>query len=99
MNGCVIFMVFGICSYWQVASVIISLYFFMWFESGYWRRFFTLNQSSRQVIEVKRQARHHRGQDRLTQAAPASHDLLSRAAERGDNLGSITATLLRGLDH
>jgi transposase len=47
----------------------------------------------------KRQARHHRGQDRLAQAAPSSRALLSQAAERGDNLGSITAALLRLLDH
>jgi len=50
------------------------------------------------LTEVKRQARHHRGQDRLAQAAPGSQDLLTRAAERGDNLGSITASLLRLLD-
>jgi hypothetical protein len=50
------------------------------------------------LTEVKRQARHHRGQDRLAQAAPQSRDLLARAAERGDNLGSITAALLRLLD-
>lgn len=50
------------------------------------------------LTEVKRQARHHRGQDRLAQAAPGSRDLLTRAAERGDNLGSITAALLRLLD-
>jgi hypothetical protein len=31
-------------------------------------------------------------------AAPASQDLLMSAAARGDNLGSITATLLRLLD-
>ena len=47
----------------------------------------------------KRQARHHRGQDRLAQAAPSSRALLSQAAERGDNLGSTTAALLRLLDH
>ena len=47
----------------------------------------------------KRQARHHRGQDRLARAAPASAELLVAAAERGDNLGSITAALLRLLDH
>lgn len=51
------------------------------------------------LTEVKRQARHHRGQDRLAQAAPGSRDLLIRAAERGDNLGSITASLLRLLDN
>ena len=50
------------------------------------------------LTEVKRQARHHRGQDRLAQAAPGSRELLTRAAERGDNLGSITASLLRLLD-
>ena len=47
----------------------------------------------------KRQARHHRGQDRLARAAPASRELLVRAAQRGENLGSITAALLRLLDH
>jgi hypothetical protein len=50
------------------------------------------------LIERKRQARHHRGQDHLTKAAPASRDLLIRAAERGANLGTLTATLLRLLD-
>jgi len=50
------------------------------------------------LVQVKRQARHHRGQDRLAQAAPASRQLLIQAAERGDNLGSITAALLRLLD-
>ena len=47
---------------------------------------------------IKRQARHHRGQDRLIQAAPNARELLTRAAQRGDNLGSITAALLRLLD-
>ncbi len=51
------------------------------------------------LTEVKRQARRHRGQDRLFQAAPNSRDLLTQAAKRGDNLGSITAALLRLLDH
>jgi transposase len=46
----------------------------------------------------KRQARQHRGTDRLAQAAPSSAELLARAAERGQNLGSITAALLRLLD-
>jgi len=46
----------------------------------------------------KRQARQHRGIDRLAQAAPNSAELLTRAAERGHNLGSITAALLRLLE-
>jgi transposase len=46
----------------------------------------------------KRQARQHRGTDRLAQAAPNSVELLTRAAERGENLGSITAALLRLLE-
>ena len=49
------------------------------------------------LIDRKRQARHHHGQNRLNQAAPASQTLLARAAERGDNLGAITSTLLRWL--
>ena len=50
------------------------------------------------LVEHKRAARQHRGTDRLAQAAPASQTLLMRAAERGDNLGAITAALLRLLD-
>jgi hypothetical protein len=46
----------------------------------------------------KRQARDHRGQDRLAQAVPNSRTLLIQAAEHGDNLGSITAALLRLLE-
>lgn len=50
------------------------------------------------LLEHKRAARAHRGLDRLGQAAPAAATLLERAAARGDNLGSITAALLRLLD-
>lgn len=50
------------------------------------------------LTEAKRQARHHRGTDRLIQAAPNTRELLTQAAERGDNLGSLTAALLRLLD-
>jgi hypothetical protein len=46
----------------------------------------------------KRQARAHRGLDRLAQAAPHSRELLTQAAARGDNLGSLTAALLRLLE-
>jgi len=46
----------------------------------------------------KPQARQHRGTDRLAQAAPSSRTLLLQGAARGDNLGSITAALLRLLD-
>jgi transposase len=50
------------------------------------------------LVADKRAARRHRGTDRLAQAAPASQDLLIGAAARGDNLGTITAALLRLLD-
>jgi transposase len=50
------------------------------------------------LVEHKRAARRHRGTDRLAQAAPATQTLLLRAAERGDNLGTITAALLRLLE-
>ena len=50
------------------------------------------------LVDVKRAARAHRACDRLAQAAPASADLLKRAGARGENLGSITATLMRLLD-
>jgi transposase len=46
------------------------------------------------LVEHKRQAREHRGLDRLAAAAPASRELLTRLAQRGTNLGSATARLL-----
>ena len=48
------------------------------------------------LVADKRAARRHRGTDRLATAAPASQTLLLRAAERGDNLGTITAASARG---
>jgi transposase len=50
------------------------------------------------LIACKRAARQHRATDRLAQVAPASQELLLRAAERGANLGAITAGLMRLLD-
>src|SRR5215469_11257721 len=50
------------------------------------------------LVQYKRAARGHRATNHLTLAAPASQTLLLRAAERGDNLGSITATLMRLLE-
>lgn len=44
---------------------------------------------------AKHAARGHRACDGLAQAAPASAVLLRRAGERGENLGSITAALMR----
>jgi transposase len=50
------------------------------------------------LVEHKRAARHHRANDRLFQAAPASQTLLLQAAERGYSLATITAALVRLLD-
>ena len=50
------------------------------------------------LVTSKREARRHRATDRLTQAAPSSRTLLVRAAERGGNLGSITASLVQLLE-
>ncbi len=47
------------------------------------------------LVQTKRAARAHRGADVLAHAAPASATLLVRAAQRGGNLGSITAALGR----
>ena len=49
---------------------------------------------------VKRKAHAHaqRGMSRLAQAVSASTQLLTQAAERGENLGAITAALLRLVD-
>lgn len=55
-------------------------------------------QHLRALVDSKRAAKAHRGVDRLNQAAPNATELLTQAALRGDNLGSITAALLRLLD-
>ena len=47
------------------------------------------------LVADKHAARRHRATNHLASAAPASEALLVRAAERGDNLGSITATLMQ----
>jgi transposase len=52
----------------------------------------------RDLVERKAHASAQRGMSRLSQAAPASQQLLSAAAERGENLGSITMSLLRLVD-
>jgi transposase len=53
----------------------------------------------RGLEQEKRSAREHRGIDRLSHAVPASRAVLLSLAERGLNLGSATAALLRLLDH
>jgi transposase len=50
------------------------------------------------LIDAKRGARHHRGQDRLAHAAPSSRELLQQAAHRGSPLSSTTAQLVQLLD-
>jgi transposase len=50
------------------------------------------------LVERKAHASAQRGMSRLCQAAPASQQLLSAAAARGENLGSITMSLLRLVD-
>ena len=47
------------------------------------------------LVQQKHAARRHRATNLLAQAAPASQTLLTRAGERGDNLGTITAALMR----
>jgi transposase len=46
------------------------------------------------LVEEKRQARRHRGLDRLGHAVASSRALLEKIAERGKNLGSATQHLL-----
>jgi hypothetical protein len=50
------------------------------------------------LVEEKKQARYHRGLDRLARAAPSSQAFLRIVAEQGANLGSTTARLLQLLD-
>ncbi len=46
------------------------------------------------LIHSKHQARHHRGQDRLSHAAPSSRELLVLAVQRGNRLNSVISQLL-----
>jgi transposase len=50
------------------------------------------------LVDRKARARVSRGVDRLARAVPSATALLARAAERGANLGNITARLLAVLD-
>jgi transposase len=50
------------------------------------------------LVAYKRQARQHRGIDRLHHAVPSSRQLLIQLAERGGNLGGATTGLLRMLE-
>lgn len=51
-----------------------------------------------ELVRRKKQARQHRGIDRLHDALPSSRKLLIQVAERGGNLGGATTGLLRMLD-
>lgn len=50
------------------------------------------------LVEHKQRAARHSGQNRLFAAAPRSRELLDLAAERGQNLGTLVAGLLKQLD-
>jgi hypothetical protein len=50
------------------------------------------------LAEHKHAARRQRATDKLVRAVPACRDLLIRAAARNDNLGSLTAALMRLLE-
>lgn len=50
------------------------------------------------LAEVKRNARAHRGMDRLRHSTTHAEAFLHQAAQRGRNLGSVTARLLELLD-
>lgn len=51
------------------------------------------------LVEHKHNAQQHRGCNHLVARVPQCQTLLQRLAERGDNLGSATAALLRLLAH
>ena len=50
------------------------------------------------LIDTKHKARAHRGQDRLSQSAPASTALLTQGAQRGYRPSQVVAELLTLLD-
>jgi hypothetical protein len=51
------------------------------------------------LVQRKQEARAHRGLNHLSLAVPQTQDLLVRLAQRGGNLGSATAALMRLLAH
>jgi hypothetical protein len=51
-----------------------------------------------ELVDYKRQAREHRGIDRLYHAVPSSQPFFLELAQRGGNLGATTSALLRLLD-
>lgn len=50
------------------------------------------------LVAFKKRAHRHQATDRLAHAAPASGELLARAATRGNHLGSIVSSLSRLLE-
>lgn len=52
----------------------------------------------KELEELKKEAKQHRGMDRLHHAAPSARKLLQIAAERGNGLGGLTSGLLKLLD-
>lgn len=56
------------------------------------------NQHIAELTAEKKNARRNRGMQRLYAAVPSAETMLARAAERGANLGNITARLLTILD-
>ena len=50
------------------------------------------------LVDIKKRARHHRGQDRLIRAAPCCSQFLQQAAEKCYSLRSVTRQLLKLLD-
>lgn len=65
-----------------------------------WERGVQVDNSAhiKELEEHKREAKEHRGMDRLRHAVPSSKDILRVAAERGNNLGGLTSGLLKLLD-
>ncbi|HEY0309433.1 MAG TPA: IS21 family transposase [Acidobacteriaceae bacterium] len=55
-------------------------------------------QHLKALVDVKREARQHRGLNSLTRAVPACQKLMMHAAERGANIGAITNAMLTLLD-
>jgi transposase len=52
----------------------------------------------KELEEHKKEAKQHRGMDRLRHAAPSSKEMLRMCAERGGGLGGLTSGLLKLLD-
>ncbi len=83
----------------QIVRVLVDGVLVAQHNRSYDRRCTVSNpEHHKTLLEIKRRAKNGAGMHRLTKAAPAADLMLKRAAQRGQNLGSLVSRLLELLD-